>query len=63
MINTYITTPEFNKLTVEGFAAILKQANLVAETDFDDRIKSLNQKLKQSKTFSSSQLIKEAENI
>ena len=63
MINTNITTPEFNKLTVEDFAARLKQANLVAEVDFDDRLKSLDQKLKQSKTFSSLKLIKKAENI
>ena len=63
MINTNITTPEFNKLTVEDFAARLKQANLVAEVDFDDRLKSLDQKLKQSKTFSSSKLIKKAESI
>ena len=63
MINTNITTSEFNKLTVEDFAARLKQANLVAEVDFDDRLKSLDQKLKQSKTFSSSKLIKKAENI
>ena len=30
----YITTSEFNKLTAESFAAILKQSNLVAKTDF-----------------------------
>ena len=32
----YITTPEFNKLTAETFAARLKQANLVTKTNFDD---------------------------
>ena len=31
----YITTPEFNKLTSENFAARLKQANLVTKTEFD----------------------------
>ena len=33
----YITTPEFNKLTAENFAARLGQANLVTKTDFDDK--------------------------
>ena len=45
----YITTPEFNRLTAENFAARLKQANLVTKTDFDDKLKSLNQKLTQIK--------------
>ena len=44
----YITTPEFNKLTSENFAARLKQANLasksdianfVNKTDFDNKLK------------------------
>ena len=44
----YITTPEFNKLTAESFAARLAQANLasksditnfVKKTDFDDKLK------------------------
>ena len=44
-----ITTPEFNKLTAENFAARLGQANLaskndianfVNKTDFDDKLKS-----------------------
>ena len=44
----YITTPEFNKLTVENFAARLAQANLatksdsanfVDKTDFDEKFK------------------------
>ena len=29
----YITTPEFNKLTSENFAARLKQANLASKSD------------------------------
>ena len=44
----YITTPEFNKLTVENFAARSAQANFgskndivnfVKQTDFDDKLK------------------------
>ena len=34
----YITTPEFNRLTAENFAARLKQANLITKTDFDDKL-------------------------
>ena len=43
----YITTPEFNKLTAENFAAILKQVNLasksdfVNKTDFDNQVKNV----------------------
>ena len=46
----YITTPEFNKLTSENFAARLKQANLasksdianfVNKTDFDNQVKNV----------------------
>ena len=32
----YITTPEFNKLTAENFAARLVQANLITKIDFDN---------------------------
>ena len=35
--NKYITTPEFNKLITENFAARLAQANLITKTDFDNR--------------------------
>ena len=45
-----ITTPEFNRLTAENFAARLKQANLVTKADFDDKLKSLNQKSNPDKT-------------
>ena len=57
--NKYITTPEFNKLTSENFAARLKQANLasksviaalVKKTDFDDKLKTLNKKITSNKT-------------
>ena len=44
----YITTPEFNKLTEETFAAILAQANLVTKTDFDTKLTQT----KQNKTCS-----------
>ena len=46
----YITTPEFNKLTAESFAARLKQANLASQsdianfvnkTDFDIQVKNV----------------------
>ena len=48
--NKYITTPEFNKLTSENFAARLKQAILasksdivhfVIKTDFDNQVKNV----------------------
>ena len=46
--NKYVTTPQFNRLTVEKFAARLRQenlasksdiANFVNETDFNNKIK------------------------
>ena len=40
-------TPEFNTSTTENFAARLKQANLVNETDFIDKPKDLTKKLPQ----------------
>ena len=46
----YTTTPEFNKLTAETFAARLKQANLVTKTNFDDKLKNFNEKINLSKT-------------
>ena len=46
----YNTTPEFNKLTVESFAARLKQANLVNKTDFDNKLISFNRKITSNKT-------------
>ena len=46
----YITNQEFNKLTAQNFAARLKQANLLTKTDFDDKLKSLNQKINSNKT-------------
>ena len=48
--DNHITTPEFNKLTAENFAARLKLANLVRKTDFDDKLKNLNEKVTSNKT-------------
>ena len=42
--NKYITTSEFDKLTVENFAARLAQANLITKTHFDAKLSSLNGK-------------------
>ena len=46
----YITTPEFNKLTAENFAARLAQVNLVTKTDFEDKLINLNKKTNSNKT-------------
>ena len=46
----YITTPEFNKLTAENFAARLAQANSVTKTDFDNKLSNLNKKINSNKT-------------
>ena len=52
----HITTPEFNKVTAESFAARLAQANLaskndiatlVKKADFDDKLKNKKKKLLQ----------------
>ena len=48
--NKYITTPKFNKLTVENFAASAAQANLVTKIDFDDKLKNLKKKINSNKT-------------
>ena len=37
-----ITTQGFNTLTIENFAARLKQANLVSKTDFDIKLITFN---------------------
>ena len=41
----YVTTPEFNKLTAENFAARLSQADLVTKTAFDNKLPNLNKKI------------------
>ena len=46
----YITTPEFNMLTAEKFAAKLKQANLMTKTDFNNKLININKKTTSNKT-------------
>ena len=55
----YFTTQEFNKLTVQIFAARLAEAILASKTDiadfvkkadFDDKLKNLNKKVTSNKT-------------
>ena len=46
----YITTPEFNMLTAESFAAILNQANLVKKVVFDNKLTTFNRQITSSKT-------------
>ena len=41
----YITTPEFNTLAADVFNARLARANLVAKTNFDNTVSSLNNKI------------------
>ena len=38
-----------NDWTAKNFTARLKQADLVTETDFDDKMKSFNQKINSNK--------------
>ena len=42
-LRTYITTPEFNKLTEEKFTARLKQVDLVSKANFDNKLTKLLQ--------------------
>ena len=58
VLEKYIITLEFNRLTAEHFAARLAQANLVNEndianvvnkTDFGDKLKKLNKKVPSNK--------------
>ena len=48
--DTYITTPEFIKLTAESSAVKLKQADLVNKTDFDNKLTNLNRRITSNKT-------------
>ena len=57
--NQYITIQEFKKITTESFIARLKQADLatkagiddfVEKTEFDDKLKNLNEKVTSKKT-------------
>ena len=45
----YITTQEFNKLRAENFAARLKKANLMAKTDFHNKLISYNKRITSNK--------------
>ena len=40
----YITTHEFNKLTLENFTVRLKQVDLVNETDFANKLTTFNKR-------------------
>ena len=46
----YITNQEFNMLTVEHFAARLREANLVNKNDFDNTLISFNKRITLNKT-------------
>ena len=50
LLNKYIITPEFNKLTAENFSARPAQANLITKTVFDAKLSSLNRKITLNKT-------------
>ena len=45
----YIDTSEFNELAADVFNARLAQASLIAKTDFDAKLSSLNRKITQNK--------------
>ena len=45
-----IATLEFNKLTAEGFAARLKQADLVNKTDFHNKLTSFSRQVTSNRT-------------
>ena len=46
----YILTPEFNKLTAQKFSARLKHANVVAKTDFVNKLTKFNREITSDKT-------------
>ena len=46
----YVATSEFNTLAADVFNARLAQANLIAKTDFDAKLSSLNRKITANKT-------------
>ena len=46
----YITKPEFNTLAANTFNAKLAQGNLVAKTNFDNKVSSLRSKIAANKT-------------
>ena len=61
----YITTLEFNTLAADVFNARLKQANLVAKTNFDNTVLGLNSRIAINKTKNESieDELKKAKNI
>ena len=48
----FVIIPEFNNLAAAVFDIRLKRASLVTKTDFDDKLKILNQKINSNKTKS-----------
>ena len=48
-LDEYIITSEFKNLATEDFDVRLKQVNSVTKTDFDDELRSLNQKINSNK--------------
>ena len=44
-----MNTLKLENSMIENFTARLKQADLVTETDFDDKMKSFNQKINSNK--------------
>ena len=47
---TTVLTAVLNKFTAEAFDERIKQANLATVTEFDTKLKSLNQKINENKT-------------
>ena len=50
MATTSVLTAVLNKFTAEAFDERIKQANLATVTEFDTKLKSLNQKINKNKT-------------
>ena len=48
--DVYITTQEFNKLTAENFKERLKQAHLVSNNDFDNKLIRFSKEITSNKT-------------
>ena len=48
-LDEYIITSEFKNLATEDFDVRLKQVSSVTKTDFDDELRSLNQKINSNK--------------
>ena len=46
----YVTTPEFNTVAADVFNVRLAQANLVAKTELNAKMSSLNTKITSNKT-------------